>query len=73
VCPILDSSYCYSSTRVNSAGYVATGFWAGIALGRLALPRLNLLIGEWPVVFIYVGIAIGLEVRRPNLLGCSGV
>lgn len=55
-----------------SAGYVATGFWGGIALGRAVLPRLNVAVGERRVVFFYVAIAIALEIAiwlSKNLIG----
>ncbi|KAH8927776.1 MFS general substrate transporter [Atractiella rhizophila] len=45
----------------HSAGYVATGFWAGITLGRLLCPKLNMFVGEKKIIFYYLGIAIALE------------
>ncbi|KAM0749956.1 MFS general substrate transporter [Meredithblackwellia eburnea MCA 4105] len=44
-----------------SAGYVATGFWAGIALGRALLPTVNVYFGERRVVFGYLFLSAGLE------------
>ena len=38
-----------------------SGFWGGIALGRLVLPRFNNWFGERNVVFLYICIALGLE------------
>ncbi|KAM0750441.1 MFS general substrate transporter [Meredithblackwellia eburnea MCA 4105] len=55
-----------------SAGYIATGFWAGIALGRALLPRLNLFVGERRIVFVYLAIACSLEIAiwfSKNLIG----
>ena len=33
----------------------------GVAVGRIALPALNMLMGEWLAVFVYLLCAIGLE------------
>ncbi|KAM0791850.1 hypothetical protein ACM66B_004107 [Microbotryomycetes sp. NB124-2] len=44
-----------------SAGYVATGFWAGLTIGRAISTPLNNWVGEKRVLFIYLGVAIGLE------------
>ncbi|GAA5922828.1 hypothetical protein JCM3775_006151 [Rhodotorula graminis] len=43
------------------AGYVATGFWFGLALGRLLLAPLNTFIGEKRAVYGYLATAMGLE------------
>lgn len=45
------------------AGYVATGFWAGITLGRAISTPLNNFVGEKRVIFLYLALAICLEVR----------
>ncbi|BGP41209.1 hypothetical protein JCM10449v2_005183 [Rhodotorula kratochvilovae] len=45
----------------DDAGYVATGFWFGLALGRLLLAPLNTRIGEKRVIYGYLGIALALE------------
>ncbi|KAJ3728000.1 MFS general substrate transporter [Lentinula guzmanii] len=45
-----------------SAGYISSGFFGGLTLGRLALMYINKKIGEHRVVFIYVLLSIGLEV-----------
>ncbi|CAG7850109.1 SubName: Full=Uncharacterized protein {ECO:0000313/EMBL:CCA72001.1} [Serendipita indica DSM 11827] len=42
-----------------SSGYVSSGFFGGLTLGRVALLRLNKLVGERRVVFIYAALAIG--------------
>ncbi|KAM0749955.1 MFS general substrate transporter [Meredithblackwellia eburnea MCA 4105] len=44
-----------------SSGYISTGFWAGIAIGRAILPRLNIWVGERQVVFYYLIVGAGLE------------
>ncbi|KAK4046948.1 hypothetical protein OIV83_005739 [Microbotryomycetes sp. JL201] len=47
-----------------SAGYVATGFWGGkscLTIGRAISTPLNNWVGEKRVLFVYLGIAIGLE------------
>jgi fucose permease len=45
---------------VNS-GYISSGFWGGLTLGRVALIWLNKLVGEYRVIFVYCLFAIGLE------------
>ncbi|GAA6028830.1 hypothetical protein JCM8097_007415 [Rhodosporidiobolus ruineniae] len=44
-----------------SAGYVASGFWFGLMLGRFILPYLNIRIGEQRAVYIYLTLALALE------------
>jgi len=46
----------------HSAGYVASGFWAGIALGRLMLHKFNEFVGEKRVVFFYLAGIVALEI-----------
>jgi hypothetical protein len=48
------------------AGYVATGFWAGITFGRAISTPLNNFVGEKRVIFLYLGLAICLEVCRQS-------
>lgn len=43
------------------SGMTATGFWAGMTIGRLVLPFFTSWIGEYVSVLIYLGVAIGLE------------
>lgn len=38
-----------------------SGFWGGLALGRLVLPRFNAWIGESNVVYFYTILAISFE------------
>ncbi|KAJ3755674.1 MFS general substrate transporter [Lentinula raphanica] len=45
-----------------SAGYISSGFFGGLTLGRLALMYINQKVGEHTVVFVYVLLSIGLEV-----------
>ncbi|KAK9900205.1 MFS general substrate transporter [Cystobasidium minutum MCA 4210] len=45
----------------DAIGYAATGFWLGIAAGRVLLPHFSLLVGERRVVFLYILLAMGLE------------
>jgi len=45
-----------------SSGYLTSGFFAGITLGRVALLWINHKVGERRVVLIYILLAIGLEV-----------
>ncbi|TFK82924.1 MFS general substrate transporter [Polyporus arcularius HHB13444] len=44
-----------------NSGYISSGFWGGLTLGRVALLWFNKKIGEWRVIFIYVVLVLGLE------------
>ncbi|KZS91216.1 MFS general substrate transporter [Sistotremastrum niveocremeum HHB9708] len=53
-----------------SAGYVSTGFWGGLTLGRVAFVWVNKKVGEMRVILAYTVIAIGLQItvwRIPSL------
>ncbi|KAG8818316.1 hypothetical protein FRC17_010878 [Serendipita sp. 399] len=57
-----------------SSGYVSSGFWGGLTVGRIALLWLNKKVGERRVVFLYAILAIGLELVVwfvPSLVGSS--
>ncbi|KAF9265534.1 MFS general substrate transporter [Marasmius fiardii PR-910] len=43
------------------AGYISSGFFGGLALGRVLLLWFNKLVGERNAMFIYAALAIGLE------------
>ncbi|KAJ4473093.1 MFS general substrate transporter [Lentinula aciculospora] len=45
-----------------SAGYISSGFFGGLTLGRLGLMYVNKKVGERKVVFLYVLLSIGLEI-----------
>ncbi|KAL0570179.1 hypothetical protein V5O48_011784 [Marasmius crinis-equi] len=45
----------------TDAGYISSGFFGGLALGRVALLWFNSLVGERYATFIYAALAIGLE------------
>ncbi|KAL5501376.1 hypothetical protein ACEPAH_8636 [Sanghuangporus vaninii] len=45
----------------TSSGYISSGFFAGLTIGRLVLLPVNKIIGERRVVFIYISVCIGLE------------
>jgi fucose permease len=49
-----------SASQFNS-GVVATGFWAGMTVGRIGLSFLTSRLGEFRSVLLYLGICIGLE------------
>jgi fucose permease len=49
-----------SASQFNS-GVVATGFWAGMTVGRICLSFLTSRLGEFRSVLLYLGICIGLE------------
>ncbi|KAL5482852.1 hypothetical protein ACEPAI_9447 [Sanghuangporus weigelae] len=45
-----------------SSGYLSSGFFAGLTVGRLALLWVNKLVGERRVVFLYTACCIVLEI-----------
>lgn len=45
-----------------SSGYVSSGFFAGLALGRVALLKVTQLLGERNAIFLYTAIGIALEI-----------
>ncbi|KAL1744994.1 major facilitator superfamily domain-containing protein [Schizophyllum fasciatum] len=54
------------------SGYISSGFFAGLMLGRLVLLWVNAKIGEWFALFLYAILAIGLELvvwLVPSLIG----
>ncbi|EJU06128.1 MFS general substrate transporter [Dacryopinax primogenitus] len=44
-----------------SAGYISSGFWRGLTVGRLALMWVNKKIDPRRVIFFYLGLAIAME------------
>ncbi|CAE7149286.1 unnamed protein product [Rhizoctonia solani] len=55
-----------------SAGYISSGFFGGLMLGRVVLLWVNEKIGERRVVYVYTLLCIGLELviwLVPNLIG----
>ncbi|EPQ52111.1 MFS general substrate transporter [Gloeophyllum trabeum ATCC 11539] len=53
-----------------SSGYISSGFFGGLTVGRIALIWINRKVGERRIIFIYAALAIGLEVTIwlvPNL------
>ncbi|KAF9528584.1 major facilitator superfamily domain-containing protein [Crepidotus variabilis] len=55
-----------------SSGYISSGFFGGLTVGRVLLLPLNRKIGEWRVLFLYTLLAIGLELTIwfvPSLIG----
>ncbi|KAK7039480.1 MFS domain-containing protein [Favolaschia claudopus] len=56
----------------SSSGYISSGFFAGLMIGRVALLWLNKLVGERRVLYIYAVLAIGMEFIVwfvPSLIG----
>ncbi|KAF7325438.1 MFS domain-containing protein [Mycena kentingensis (nom. inval.)] len=56
------------------SGYVASGYWAGLMLGRLVLLPVNKWIGEVRAIYVYTAGCIGLELIIwfvPNFLVCA--
>lgn len=55
-----------------SAGYISSGFFGGLMLGRVVLLWVNEKVGERRVIYIYSLLAIGLELvvwLVPNIIG----
>ncbi|KAG9091912.1 hypothetical protein FRC07_011756, partial [Ceratobasidium sp. 392] len=55
-----------------SAGFVSSGFFGGLMIGRILLLWLNAQVGERRVVHVYMLLAIGLELTvwlLPNMIG----
>ncbi|KAF9528690.1 major facilitator superfamily domain-containing protein [Crepidotus variabilis] len=46
----------------HTAGYISSGFFGGLTLGRVSLMWLNKLVGEHRIVFVYSFVAIGLQI-----------
>ncbi|TFK19731.1 MFS transporter, partial [Coprinopsis marcescibilis] len=44
-----------------NSGYISSGFFGGLALGRVALLWLNKLVGEERIMYLYSALAIALE------------
>jgi len=42
-----------------SSGYISSGFFGGLMLGRIILLWVNKFVGEWRVIFLYSLLAIG--------------
>lgn len=56
----------------HASGYISSGFFGGLMLGRVGLMWLNKLVGEHTVIFIYSIIAIVLEITIwfvPSIVG----
>ncbi|CAE6433725.1 unnamed protein product [Rhizoctonia solani] len=56
----------------SSAGYISSGFFGGLTLGRVGLLWVNRKVGERRVIYIYCLLAIGLELvvwLVPNIIG----
>ncbi|KAF4611886.1 hypothetical protein D9613_003750 [Agrocybe pediades] len=56
----------------SSAGYISSGFWGGITIGRVLLLWVNKKVGSRRVLFIYAILSIGLEFIIwfvPSLIG----
>ncbi|KAL1740986.1 major facilitator superfamily domain-containing protein [Schizophyllum fasciatum] len=54
------------------SGYISSGFFGGLMMGRLVLIWVNAKIGEWYAIFLYAILAIGLELvvwLVPSLVG----
>ncbi|EIN08470.1 MFS general substrate transporter [Punctularia strigosozonata HHB-11173 SS5] len=56
----------------RSSGYISSGFFGGLTVGRVALLWVNRLVGERRVLFLYAILAIALELvvwLVPSLIG----
>ncbi|PVF98696.1 MFS general substrate transporter [Serendipita vermifera] len=55
-----------------SSGYVSSGFFGGLALGRVALLKITQLLGDRNAIFLYVALGVILEITIwfvPSLIG----
>ncbi|KAF4593364.1 hypothetical protein EYR38_009078 [Pleurotus pulmonarius] len=55
-----------------ASGYISSGFYGGLTVGRVALLWANKKIGEWHVLYLYTFFAIGLQLiiwLVPSLVG----
>lgn len=55
----------------NDSNYIVSGFWAGVAFGRILLIPVTSWLGDQLAVLIYLGLAIGLQFivwLVPNLI-----
>ncbi|KAJ6489886.1 major facilitator superfamily domain-containing protein [Mycena sanguinolenta] len=60
------------SPNPGLVGYISTGYFGGIMLGRVLLLNVNKMVGEHRVLFIYFVIALGLELAIwfvPSVVG----
>ncbi|KAG6908941.1 hypothetical protein DXG01_002720 [Tephrocybe rancida] len=56
----------------HSSGYISSGFFGGLTLGRVGLLWFNKLVGEHRVIVVYTAIAIVLEITIwfvPSIIG----
>lgn len=52
-------------------GYVASGFWTGFTIGRVALADITHKLGERQMVFVYVALALAMQLMFwfiPNII-----
>ncbi|GJN87089.1 hypothetical protein Rhopal_000034-T1 [Rhodotorula paludigena] len=54
------------------AGYVATGFWLGIMVGRIISIPLNLRVGEKRIIYLYIIAALALETGSISIIAAIG-
>jgi fucose permease len=52
----------------SSSGYVSSGFFGGLTVGRVALLWVNKKVGERKVVFIYAALAIVCVLFLPPII-----
>ncbi|KIY47903.1 MFS general substrate transporter [Fistulina hepatica ATCC 64428] len=45
----------------KNSGYISSGFFGGLTLGRIVLLGLNKLVGEYRVIYLYAIVSIALE------------
>ncbi|THH06656.1 hypothetical protein EW145_g3933 [Phellinidium pouzarii] len=56
----------------SSSGYLTSGFFAGLTVGRISLLWFNKLVGERRVIWLYISLCIALEITVwliPSLIG----
>jgi len=55
----------------SKVGYVASGFWGGLTVGRLVLADVTFKLGEQRMIFVYLGLALSMQLMFwfiPNII-----
>jgi fucose permease len=47
--------------KAGQVGYVASGFWGGLTLGRILLADITFRLGERRMIFVYLLIALAVQ------------
>jgi fucose permease len=55
----------------SKVGYVASGFWGGLTVGRVVLADVTFKLGEQRMIFVYLGLALSMQLMFwfiPNII-----